>query len=532
MAFPLAIAGPVLRAGLLALLLNLAALFQPAQHLPGPPEVRVGSLEAAGGVALSNPLLLVDGKPFFPIGVTYHFTRHRDSWDEDLQAMRSLGLNTVRADLAWRDIEPILPGHYRFGLLDEFLDRALRHGIYVVPVFSHTTEDFNTPVWFWALYRDWRAVDQQGIPPFDDLPILTHPVYRPMLRRYMEATVQHIKGHPAVLAYQLLNEPRYGTKDLLDYSSYSVAAFHQWLRQKYGAVDRLNEAWSTAYASFEEAEPWRESGNGIPREGPRLAHWSDWREFGYDNLADYTSELARAVKGVDPDHPVIVSEMAWWWWGEQPYTGVSPIHIYRDADIVGFDLYPDSLQDASYFALTADMLARYWRRPVWVMEMNRKDGSPTGEEIQRFAASALAGGASGIFYFQWRDDPSDGGNYGVLDGRGRRRPQYGALASTVRWLRGNYGSVVSAPPPAPDLYLVWPSAAVGQISGTESPAWDIYKTASQIAQGGLRIGLVMEELIHAVDPGKLLTLRNGRLEVGKAPSDSSPPRTRGLLLSD
>jgi len=527
-ALPMVIVGPLLRLGLLALLLNPLAS-PPAAHYPArPPKVEVGSgADGSGG----KKLVLVDGKPFVPIGVSYHFTYHRDSWDDDLETMRDLGLNTVRIDLGWRDVEPILPGHYRFSVLDEFLDRAAKHGLYVVVVFSHTTQDFNTPIWYWPHYFDWISVDQDGKVPLDDLPSINYPGYRQLLRGYLEATVNHIKNHPALLAYQVLNEPRYDPNRLYDYNPYSVAAFQQWLRQKYGAVEQLDKIWSTTYTSFDEVEPMHGTDGGSSLQGPALRQWSDWRQFGYDNLADFIGELARAIKAADPGHPVIVAEMAWWWWGEQPYTGVSPLHIYRDADIVGYDLYPDSIEDASYFLLTSDMLSRYWQKPVWVMELNSKDGDPSGEETQKFVSQALDGGASGIFYFEWQDDWRDGGGYGVLDDKGRRKPQYGALAATVRWLRGET-ALATAPRPKPDLYLVWPSSEVAELSGVDSPAWDIYATARRIVEGGLRIGLVAEELVHAVDPAKLLTLKDGQLESGKGPPSHPRPFIGGPIISD
>lgn len=524
------IVGPLLRLGLLALLLNPLAADSAAHYASRPLDVKVGSVgdEASGG---AKKLLLVEGKPFVPVGVSYHFTYHRDSWDDDLQAMHDLGLNTVRVDLAWRDVEPLLPGSYRFSVLDQFLDVAAKHGLYVVVVFSHTTRDFNTPIWYWPRYFEWSSVDQYGQVPLDDLPSINYPGYRQRLQSYLEATVSHIRNHPAVLAYQVLNEPRYDPNKLYDYNPYSIAAFRQWLQQKYGAVEQLNKMWSTTYTSFDEVEPVRETDNSSPLQGPQLRQWSDWRQFGYDNLASFIGELVRSIKGADPGHPVIVAEMAWWWWGEQPYTGVSPLHIYRDADIVGYDLYPDSIEDASYFLLTSDMLSRYWQKPVWVMELNSKDGNPTGEETQKFVSQALEGGASGIFYFEWRDNSRDGGPYGVLDDKGKRKSQYGALASTVRWLKGHDGSVATAAPPKPDLYLVWPSSEVAQVSGLNSPAWEIYSTARRIVEGGLHIGLVAEELIHAVDPAKLLTLRDGQLETGKG--SPSPPRPfGGPMISD
>jgi hypothetical protein len=516
---------------LLALLLNPWAAAIPARPDMKPADVKITSSATEPGGFVPKQYMMVDGKPFFPVGVSYHFTQHKDSWDRDLQTMRGLGLNAVRIDLSWRDVAPILPWSYQFSDLDDFLDKAARHGLYVVLVFSHTTSDYNTPLWFWLWNSNWRVVDQTGKVPLTDTPSINHPTYRRQLEDYVEATVRHVKEHPAILAYQLLNEPRYDSTRLYDYNPYSVAAFQSWLQQKYGRPEKLNLSWSASYLSFEDVQPPQDVPSDVskPAQGKP---WTDWRQFGYDNLASFVGDLARSAKKADSEHPVIVSEMAWWWWGEQPFTGVSPLHIYRDADIVGYDLYPDSIEDASYFLLTSDMLARYWNKPVWVMELNSKDGDPTGEEIQKFVSQALEGGASGIFYFQWQDTPLDGGSYGLLDPNGGRKPQYGGLAATVRWLKGQGETMMAAAQPKPDLYLVWPSSAVGEEVGSGSPAWELYLMARRITDGGLRIGLVAEDLIQAVDPQKLLSLRDGQLEIGKGPVLPLNPSIRGPLITD
>ncbi|HEX9017092.1 MAG TPA: beta-galactosidase [Chloroflexota bacterium] len=521
--------GLLFRLGLmLAMLLNPAlASLRPATF---PADIRIASISAGESGSAPKEYLTVNGKPFFPIGVSYHFTRYKDSWDQDLQAMRDLGLNAVRIDIAWRDVSP-LPWGYQFGDLDDFLDRAARHGLYVVLVFSHTTQDFNTPLWFWPLNSDWRVADERGRVPLSDTPSIDHPAYRHQLEEYVEATARHLKDHPAVLAYQLLNEPRYDQTRLYDYSPYSVEMFRTWLKQKYGDVEHLNKTWDTSFTSTDDAQPPR----GVPAEQskPALARqWTDWRQFGYDNLADFVGELAHSAKKGDPGHPVIVSEMAWWWWGEQPFTGVSPLHIYRDADIVGYDLYPDGLTDSDYYLFTSDMLARYWGKPVWVMELNSKDGAPTGEVIRRFVSSALEGGASGVFYFQWRDTKLDGGNYGIVDSKGVRKQQYGGLATAIRWLKGQGQTMMAASQPKPDLYLVWPSAEVAHTVGIGSPAWALYSTARRIVDGGLRVGVVAEELVHAVEPQKLLSLRDGRLQVGVGGPAPVLSTGRGFLFGD
>ncbi len=134
----------------------------------------------------------------------------------------------------------------------------------------HTTQDFNTPLWFSPPNSDWRVADERGSVPLSDTPSIDHPAYRHQLEEYVEATARHLKDHPAVLAYQLLNEPRYDQTRLYDYSTHSVEMFVAWLKQNYGNVERLNKTWDTTFTSIQRrAAParWpRRAVNAIRRE--------------------------------------------------------------------------------------------------------------------------------------------------------------------------------------------------------------------------------------------------------------------------
>lgn len=452
-----------------------------------------------------RPTLMADEKPFFPIGVTYHFTRHRGQWDDDLRLMRAMGLNTVRADMAWRDIVPYLEGNYQFGILDEFMDKAAANGLYVVPVFSYATLDYNTPWWFWAFYQGWGMVGADGAGPWGDYPSINHPDYQRLLKDYIRETVKHIRNHPATLAYQILNEPHYPKRPLSDYSDPTVSAFRAWSAQQFRSIDLLNKRWLLDYRSFDEIQPPREAvferqtGEDAGSAG-EAERWSAWREFAYYNLSSFVEELAETVRREDPYHAILVSEMSWWWWGEQPTTGVSPAHIYSAADVVGFDVYPEGGKHADYYGLNADLLYRLWERPVWVTELNRKDGNPTSAEIKGFTARAVERGATGVFYFQWRDTWSDGGAYGLLDARGNPKKQFSAFEATVDWLTHNAERLLSNALPTPDTFLIWPSQGVATIPGQASPAHEVYRTALRLSQGGLRVGLIPEELAPVPAP--------------------------------
>ena len=281
-----------------------------------------------------------------------------------------------------------------------------------------------------------------------------------------------------------------------------MTAFQQWIEARYGGLDLLNASWFSNLKSWADvAPPHTLPASGATNADPRsLVQWQDWREFTYDNLASFVDDLTGAVRREDPLHAVLVSEMSWWWWGEEPLTGVSPTHIYRSADIVGFDVYPEAGNHADYFGFNADLLTRLWDKPVWVTELNRKDGNPTSAEIQGFATRAVEGGATGLFYFQWRDTWTDGGAYGLLDSRGNRKAQFSGFAATVEWLRQNTAMLLSATLPEPDAIVVWPSEGIATFAGAASPAHDVYTAALELAAQGLRVAIVPEDQVASVVP--------------------------------
>ncbi len=446
--------------------------------------------------ATGRAVLWANDRPFFPVGVTYHFTRQQGEWDADLKLMQDMGLNTVRADFAWRDIVPTWEGRYNFAVLDQFLDKAAQYGLYVVPVFSYATGDINTPWWFWLFYRGWGAVGADGWRPFGDWPSMNSADYRRLFSEYVSQTVRHLSQHPAVLAYQVMNEPHYPPEPLSDYSDAALKAFRQWARDNHQSLQDLNGSWDSDYRSFADIVPPQLTSQGADWS---TLLWQDWRKFAYESVASFVGYIATVVRQADGQkHAILVSEMTWWWWGEEPATAVSPEYVYDAADVVGFDVYPESGAHADYYGLNVDLLQRIWQKPVWAMEVNRKDGNPTAGEIRAFVASAVERGATGIFYFEWRDTWSDGGAYGLLDTRGNPKPQFYAFADTVDWLRRQADRLVSGQVSPPDAYVVWSSEAIAITAGDKSPAHDVFQTASKLLRRGLRVGILPEAQALAV----------------------------------
>lgn len=93
----------------------------------------------------------------------------------------------------------------------------------------------------------------------------------------------------AILGYEL---------SYMCYCEESLRRFRGWLAERHATVERLNEAWGTAYGSFDEAVPPRTEGSTAARDANRAA-WYDWADW---NMRRFTDHLLRTKRSVRELH--------------------------------------------------------------------------------------------------------------------------------------------------------------------------------------------------------------------------------------
>ncbi len=322
-------------------------------------------------------------------------------WEEDARRMQEAGFNVVRiGEFAWAKIEPA-EGCYDWGWLDRAIDILASHGLRIV---------LGTPT---AAPPPWLTTAHPEVLPRDMYRRVRHagsrrhycpnsPVYQEYTRRIVTAMAERYGTDPRVVGWQIDNE--FGCHDTgRCFCDTCAAQFREWLRERYGSPDALNEAWGTVfwsaiYRSWDEIPlPWASPAEHNP------AHLLDFLRFGTDSFRRYQQIQIDILRERAPNQFLTHNLM--------PF-GSRELDFYEIAaplDFISWDNYHFYGATPAIVAATHDL---YWgmkRRNYWVMEqqvshVNWAPYNPVFRpgEVGLKVWQSVAHGADGILYFCWR----------------------------------------------------------------------------------------------------------------------------------
>lgn len=357
-------------------------------------------------------------------GVSYypeHWPRER--WPEDIRLMKEAGIQVLRlAELAWSFLEPE-DGKFDFEWLDDFLRLAGDNGLRAVL----GTPGEASPVWLRRKHPEIVRTDEFGrISGGRGMHCHNSQAFRRHMGRLTEAMAVHYAGHRAVIGWQIDNELR----SVECYCPECEDAFREWLRRRYGTLERLNEAWGTrfwsqVYNAWEELEL-----PSADRLTVSVSQKLDYLRFCSESTIQFVEEQARLIKSHMPDAFVTHNSLGWW------YPGLDLRALAGRLDFIGMDSYPNVDSDNWETSASHDFHRSVKRGPYWIME--QKNGyfnyAPYNLAIEPgvvgfWSLQDIARGANGILYYRWRSNRygAEQNPNGILRHDGTPRRVYGEI---------------------------------------------------------------------------------------------------------
>ena len=387
----------------------------------------------------------VGAGPGIRFGAAYYPEYQTDPDPErDFALMTDAGFTVIRVgESVWSTWEPE-DGVFDLDWLQPTLDRAHAAGIGVIL----GTPTYAVPMWLATKHPEIAAAPatgarlQWGARQEMDF---TAEAYRVHAERVIREVISRYAGHPAIIGYQVDNEP--GLRLL--YNDGVFDRFQEWLRSRYGTVERLNEEWGLVYWSHrltDWTELWRPDGNFQPQYD--LA----WRRFQAELVTEFIGWQADIVRELVGDGPFVTTCISY----DQP--GIEDVELSGRLDIASGNAYygmEDSLAHPSsaprssgmmgwivqgVWAVTqlGDLMWSSKQAPFLVTETNASsigfsmiNQSAYDGQWRQAAWVLVARGARMIEYWHWNTLPFGAETYwtGVLPHGGEPGRAYRELAT-------------------------------------------------------------------------------------------------------
>jgi Glycosyl hydrolases family 35 len=269
-------------------------------------------------VTVGDHAFRVDGAPAELYGGAVHYWRlDRDKWDDILEKVKGMGFTTISIYMPW-EVHEVERGKFDFSGnkdIDAFLTLIESKGLNIV---ARPGPQINSELtWFGYPLRiladpELQALNGQGtkavltqvprpipavsyaVDKFFDETALWYDAVMPIL-------VKHQYPNGGLVATQVDNEMAFFfhvNAYASDFNPAAIEKYRDFLREQYGTIERLNETYGRAYASFTEVQPPRRFEATDRREIPFYTDWVAYREhYLIDSLARL-ADMMRA-RGLD-----------------------------------------------------------------------------------------------------------------------------------------------------------------------------------------------------------------------------------------
>lgn len=370
-----------------------------------------------------------------------------ETWHEDIRLMKEAGVTMVSLPIfSWPQLEPE-PGVYDWGWLDRIIDLLHEAGIRI----DLATATATPPSWLLRAHPEMGPSDSEGHRlEFGSRQTYcpSSPIWRENVARMTRAMAERYGEHPGLAMWHISNE--YGDHVSRCWCPESARHFRRWLRDRYGDLDGLNEAWGVnvwgqRYTSWDHIE--------TPKKAPgpiNPTQLLDFERFSSDAMLELFQVEIDVLREVTPDIAVTTNFMSM-------FRDLDYWDFAEREDIVTDDAYPEPADPTSHVGAALNyglMRSLKGGRPWLLLESSASATSWRDVNVPKApgrirveSLQTVAHGSDGVMFFQWRQ-----AKYGqekfhssMLGHRGERSRSYQetkALGNELRLLEPVRGTRV------------------------------------------------------------------------------------------
>lgn len=319
--------------------------------------------------------------------------------EKDMEMIRAAGMNVIRiAESTWATEEP-QEGIFDFSHITRTIEAAARHRISVII----GTPTYAIPPWLAAKYPEVIAVTEQGkgkYGPRQNMDI-TDPHYLFYAERIIRKLMEAVRPYQNVIGFQLDNETKH----------YHVAGervqqrFFTYLREKFGTVETMNQAfgfayWSNAVDSWEHLPDVTGTING--------SYLAAFEAFRRQLVTDFLLWQRRIVDEYRRPDQFVTHNFDFAWRGYS--YGVQPDVDHPKAaealTVAGCDIYHPTQDDLTGKEIAfCGSLSRCLKRDNYLVLETEAQGfpewTPYDGQLRLQAFSHLSSGADSVMYWHW-----------------------------------------------------------------------------------------------------------------------------------
>lgn len=321
-------------------------------------------------------------------------------WADDMRLMKKAGVNFVSINIfSWALLQPD-EATYDFHTLDRIMDMLAANGIYA----DLATATAAPPAWVARDYPMSLPVDINGVrllPGSRQHYCPNSLDYKRLAAALVERLSMRYSSHPALTMWHVNNE--YGCHVSACYCDTCKLEFRHWLQRRYQTLDRLNRSWSTDFWS-QHYSHWNE----ISLPGKMPTHHNpnqqaDYMRFMNASILNLFKMERAIIRKNAPDIPVTTNLMGL----HKPINGFM---WAKYMDQVSWDAYPDPFWKVPYdYFMAHDLTRSLKKQPFLLMEQapgavnwRGVNGVKTPGQMRLWSYEAVAHGADGVMFFQWR----------------------------------------------------------------------------------------------------------------------------------